>query len=35
MLYLAAEHGLQIIVLTCNPADYNTLGATEVRLEEK
>ncbi len=33
MLYLAAEKGLQVIVLTCNPADYGTLGAKEVRLE--
>lgn len=32
MLYLAAQHGLQVIVLTCNPADYDTLGAAEVRL---
>jgi DNA repair exonuclease SbcCD ATPase subunit len=32
MLYLAAQHELQVIVLTCNPADYDTLGATEIRL---
>jgi DNA repair exonuclease SbcCD ATPase subunit len=32
MLYLAAQHGLQVIVLTCNPSDYDTLGATEIRL---
>jgi DNA repair exonuclease SbcCD ATPase subunit len=33
MLYLAAEKGLQVIVLTCNPSHYATLGAREVRLE--
>ena len=27
MLYLAADRGLQIIVLTCNPSDYAGLGA--------
>lgn len=27
MLDLAAEKGLQVIVLTCNPSDYATLGA--------
>lgn len=32
MLYLAADHGLQVIVLTCNPTDYDTLGALEIRL---
>lgn len=32
MLYYAAGHGLQIIVLTCNPSDYSGLGAQEVRL---
>lgn len=32
MLYLAADHGLQVIVLTCNPSDYATLGAKEIRL---
>lgn len=32
MLDLAAERGLQVIVLTCNPADYNGLGAKEITL---
>ncbi len=32
MLYRAAANGLQIIVLTCNPAHYRTLGASEVAL---
>jgi len=32
MLYRAAQRGLQIIVLTCTPSDYGTLGASEVRL---
>jgi DNA repair exonuclease SbcCD ATPase subunit len=32
MLDLAAHRGLQIIVLTCNPADYATLGAKQVAL---
>lgn len=32
MLDLAANRGLQIIVLTCNPADYIGLGATETQL---
>lgn len=32
MLYLAAEHGLQVIVLSCNPAAYNGIGGKEVRL---
>lgn len=32
MLYLAASRGLQVIVLTCTPADYTGLGAAEVRL---
>jgi DNA repair exonuclease SbcCD ATPase subunit len=33
MLYRAADNGLQVIVLTCTPADYSTLGAREVRLD--
>lgn len=33
MLDLAAERGLQIIVLSCNPADYAGLGARQIRLE--
>jgi DNA repair exonuclease SbcCD ATPase subunit len=32
MLDLAALRGLQIIVLTCTPADYSSLGASEIRL---
>lgn len=32
MLDLGAEHGLQIIVLTCNPSDYASLGARQVLL---
>ena len=32
MLDLAATRGLQIIVLTCNPADYAALGARQVIL---
>lgn len=32
MLDLAATRGLQIIVLTCNPADYAALGARSVTL---
>jgi hypothetical protein len=32
MLDLAASRGLQIIVLTCNPADYAALGAKTVGL---
>ena len=32
MLDLAAARGMQVIVLTCNPADYVALGAREVRL---
>lgn len=32
MLDLAASRGLQIIVLTCTPADYAALGAAEIRL---
>lgn len=32
MLYLAAEHGLQVIVLSCNPAAYTGMGGKEVRL---
>ncbi len=33
MLYRAGERGLQVIVLTCNPSDYSTLGAKETWLE--
>ena len=32
MLDLAARRGLQVILLTCTPADYLALGATEIRL---
>lgn len=32
MLDLAANRGLQVIVLTCTPADYAGLGAREIRL---
>lgn len=32
MLYHAASKGLQIIVLTCNPADYELLGAKEIAI---
>jgi DNA repair exonuclease SbcCD ATPase subunit len=32
MLDLAASRGLQVIVLTCTPADYAGLGAREIRL---
>ena len=32
MLDLAAARGLQIIVLTCNPPDYGSLGAKQVML---
>jgi len=32
MLDLGAERGLQIIILTCNPADYAALGARQVLL---
>jgi DNA repair exonuclease SbcCD ATPase subunit len=32
MLDLGAAHGLQIIVVTCNPADYASLGARQVIL---
>jgi uncharacterized protein YhaN len=32
MLGLAAERGLQIIVLTCNPSDYTNLGARQISL---
>jgi hypothetical protein len=30
MLNLAAKRGLQIVVLTCTPSDYVSLGAKEV-----
>ncbi len=33
MLDFAAERGLQIIILTCNPADYTMLGAKQTLLE--
>jgi hypothetical protein len=33
MLDLAAERGLQVIVLTCNPSDYAGLGAKNVRVD--
>ena len=33
MLDLASTRGLQVIVLTCNPADYASLGATTVSLQ--
>lgn len=32
MLDLAASRGLQLIVLTCNPSDYTTLGANPIQL---
>ena len=32
MLDLAAVRGLQVIVLTCTPADYSAFGASELRL---
>jgi hypothetical protein len=32
MLFNAAKSGLQIIVFSCNPTDYRTLGATEFQL---
>jgi DNA repair exonuclease SbcCD ATPase subunit len=32
MLDLAVQRGLQLILLTCNPADYTTLGASVVEL---
>jgi DNA repair exonuclease SbcCD ATPase subunit len=35
MLDLAASRGLQIIVLTCNPADYASLGAKTVSLRSQ
>ena len=33
MLDLAAERGLQVIILSCNPADYAGLGAQLTRLD--
>jgi hypothetical protein len=33
MLDLGASRGLQIIVLSCNPADYAALGARQVNLK--
>jgi hypothetical protein len=35
MLDLAAERGLQVIVLTCNPTDYASLGAKTVSLRSE
>jgi len=35
MLDLAATRGLQVIVLSCNPADYTSLGAKTVSLHTK
>ncbi|MBT3594852.1 MAG: hypothetical protein HN505_02660 [Verrucomicrobia bacterium] len=32
MLYTAADRGLQVIILTCNPSDYAGLGATCIRI---
>ena len=32
MLYLAADRGLQIIILSCNPAHYTGIGAREIHL---
>ena len=32
MIYRAAGNGLQILLCTCNPADYTELGANEIRL---
>ena len=33
MLDRAADRGVQVIVLTCTPSDYTTLGAREVMLK--
>jgi len=35
MLDLAATRGLQVIVLTCNPADYASLGAKPIMLKSQ
>jgi len=35
MLDLAATHGLQIIVLTCNPSDYSALGARSITVQSE
>ena len=35
MLDLAATRGLQVIVLTCNPADYASLGARTIMLKSQ
>jgi hypothetical protein len=32
MLYAATQRGLQLIVLSCTPADYAGLGAATIRL---
>lgn len=32
MLYRASENGLQVILFSCNPRDYATLGAKEIML---
>lgn len=34
MLYLAARSGLQVIVLSCNPAAYTGIGGREIRLSK-
>ena len=34
MLDRAADRGVQVIVLTCPPSDYTTLGAREVMLDQ-
>lgn len=34
MLDLAASRGLQVIVFTCNPADYTAFGARELRIAQ-
>jgi DNA repair exonuclease SbcCD ATPase subunit len=33
MLDLASTHGLQVIVLTCNPSDYSALGARSISVQ--
>ena len=34
MLDMAAENGLQIIILSCNPIDYASLGAKSIQLDK-
>ena len=34
MIYRAAGNGMQILLCTCNPADYAELGANEIRLSK-